>query len=138
MLCGIYASDKVGFGTPFSTFYEIKIIFYPSKADACFEAALQLVNDLPAATIDFDGKPRSLERYLVSYLCNMLATLIVVPDSPEQGVLYFLRLLVDVVGRHEFKSDSTARVTIYLHALDMLYVQSLEKFPYHIQGGKES
>ncbi|XP_017090466.2 VPS35 endosomal protein sorting factor-like [Drosophila bipectinata] len=104
------------------------------QADACFEAALQLVNDLPAATVDFDGMPRSLERYLVSYLCNMLATLIVVPDSPEQGVLYFLRLLVDVVGRHEFKSDSTARVTIYLHALDMLYVQSLEKFPYHIQG----
>ncbi|EDW38225.1 GL12479 [Drosophila persimilis] len=104
------------------------------QADACFEAALQLVNDLPAATVDFEGKPRSLERYLVSYLCNMLATLIVVPDSPEQGVLYFLRLLLDVIGKHEFKADSTAPSVIYLHALDMLYVQSLEKYPYHIKG----
>ncbi|KAH8351149.1 hypothetical protein KR084_008086, partial [Drosophila pseudotakahashii] len=104
------------------------------QADACFEAALQLVNELPAATVDFDGKPRSLERFLVSYMCNMLATLIVVPDSPEQGVLYFLRLLLEVLGRHEFKSDSTAPSLIYLHSLDMLYVQSLEKFPYHIKG----
>jgi len=96
---------------------------------------LQLVNDLPAATVDFDGKPRSLERFLVSYMCNVLATLIVVPDSPEQGVLYFLRLLLEVVGRHEFKPDSTAPSIIYLHSLDMLYVQSLEKFPYHIEGG---
>ncbi|KAH8243880.1 hypothetical protein KR032_011089, partial [Drosophila birchii] len=104
------------------------------QADACFEAALNLVNELPAATVDFEGKPRSLERFLVTYLCNMLATLIVVPDSPEQGVLYFLRLLLDVVGRHEFKTDSTAPSVIYLHCLDMLYVQSLEKFPYHIRG----
>ncbi|XP_034132852.1 VPS35 endosomal protein sorting factor-like isoform X2 [Drosophila guanche] len=104
------------------------------QADSCFEAALQLVNELPAATVDFEGKPRSLERYLVTYLCNMLATLIVVPDSPEQGVLYFLRLLLDVIGKHEFKADSTAPSVIYLHALDMLYVQSLERYPYHIQG----
>jgi len=68
-------------------------------------------------------------------MCNVLATLIVVPDSPEQGVLYFLRLLLEVVGRHEFKPDSTAPSIIYLHSLDMLYVQSLEKFPYHIEGG---
>ncbi|XP_016960853.1 VPS35 endosomal protein sorting factor-like [Drosophila biarmipes] len=104
------------------------------QADACFEAALQLVNELPAATVDFDGKPRSLERFLVSYMCNVLATLVVVPDSPEQGVLYFLRLLLEVVGRHEFKPDSAAPSIIYLHSLDMLYVQSLEKFPYHIKG----
>lgn len=105
-------------------------------ADACFEAALQLVNELPAATVDFEGKPRCLERYLVAYLCNMLATLIVVPDSPEQGVLYFLRLLLDIVGRRSFKTYSTAPAIIYLHVLDMLYVQSLERFPYHIDGGK--
>ncbi|XP_017058496.1 VPS35 endosomal protein sorting factor-like [Drosophila ficusphila] len=104
------------------------------QADACFEAALHLVNELPAATVDLDGKPRSLERFLVSYMCNVLATLVVVPDSPEQGVLYFLRLLLEVIGRHEFKADSTAPCIIYLHSLDMLYVQSLEKFPYHIKG----
>ncbi|XP_064550979.1 VPS35 endosomal protein sorting factor-like [Drosophila montana] len=104
------------------------------QADACFEAALQLVNELPAATVDFEGKPRCLERYLVAYLCNMLAALIVVPDSPEQGVLYFLRLLLDIVGRRSFKTYSTAPAIIYLHVLDMLYVQSLDQFPYHIEG----
>ncbi|XP_017855608.1 PREDICTED: UPF0505 protein CG8202 [Drosophila arizonae] len=104
------------------------------QADACFEAALQLIDELPASTVDFEGKPRCLERYLVAYLCNMLATLIVVPDSPEQGVLYFLRLLLDIVGRRTFKANSSAPAIIYLHVLDMLYVQSMEKFPYHIDG----
>ncbi|ALC47849.1 CG8202 [Drosophila busckii] len=104
------------------------------QADACFEAALQIVEELPVAIVDFEGKSRSLERYLVTYFCNMLATLIIVPDSPEQGVLYFPRLLLDVVGRRSFKPNSTAPTIIYLHALDMLYVQSLKQFPYHITG----
>ncbi|XP_030374036.1 VPS35 endosomal protein sorting factor-like [Scaptodrosophila lebanonensis] len=102
------------------------------QADACFEAAISLVNELPA-TVDFEGKPRSMESYLVSYLCNMLATLVIVPDSPEQGVLYFLRLLLEVVAKYPFKAESAAPTTIYLHALDMLYVQSLDQFPYHIE-----
>lgn len=97
---------------------------------------MQLIDELPASTVDFEGKPRCMERYLVAYICNMLATLIVVPDSPEQGVLYFLRLLLDIVGRRNFKANSSAPSIIYLHVLDMLYVQSMERFPYHIDGGK--
>ncbi|XP_017471583.1 PREDICTED: UPF0505 protein CG8202 isoform X1 [Rhagoletis zephyria] len=103
------------------------------QADACFEASLQLVNDLPRS-VEVEGKTRSLETYLVSYLCNMLATLVVVPDSPEEGVLYLLRLLLDVVKKFPFDSHSSGPITVYLHVLDMLYVQSLEEFPYHIPG----
>uniref|UniRef100_A0A0A1X4P6 UPF0505 protein CG8202 n=1 Tax=Zeugodacus cucurbitae TaxID=28588 RepID=A0A0A1X4P6_ZEUCU len=105
------------------------------QADACFEAALQLVSNLPRS-VEIEGKPRSLETYLVSYLCNMLATLVVVPDSPDQGVLYLVRLLLSEVTKFSFDDQSCGMATVYLHALDMLYVQSLEEFPYHIPGGK--
>ncbi|XP_012161991.1 UPF0505 protein CG8202 isoform X2 [Ceratitis capitata] len=103
------------------------------QADACFEAALQLIGDLPRS-VEMEGKPRSLGTYLVSYLCNMLATLVIVPDSPDQGVLYLLRLLLAAVTKFPFDVNSSGPTTVYLHALDMLYVQSLEEFPYHIPG----
>lgn len=103
------------------------------QADACFEAALQLVSNLPRS-VEIEGIPRDLETYLVSYLCNMLATLVVVPDSPDQGVLYLLRLLLSVVTKFPFDVQSSGLVIVYLHALDMLYIQSLEEFPYHIPG----
>ncbi|XP_011208196.2 VPS35 endosomal protein sorting factor-like isoform X3 [Bactrocera dorsalis] len=103
------------------------------QADACFEAALQLVSNLPRS-VETEGISRNLETYLVSYLCNMLATLVVVPDSPDQGVLYLLRLLLSVVTKFPFDAQSSGLVIVYLQALDMLYIQSLEEFPYHIPG----
>lgn len=77
-----------------------------------------------------------MDSYVVSYLSNMLATLVVVPDSPEEGVLYLLRLLLEVIQKFPFATNSLGPVTVYLNALDMLYVQSLENFPYHVAGGK--
>lgn len=104
------------------------------QADACFEEALNLVPDLHN-TMDVDGKSRTMDTYLVSFLNHMLATLVLVPDSPDQGVLYLLRLLLDVIQKYPFAVDS-GPATIFLNALDMLYVQSLDVFPYHIPGGK--
>ncbi|XP_037897035.1 VPS35 endosomal protein sorting factor-like isoform X2 [Glossina fuscipes] len=103
------------------------------QADACFEAALNLIAELPTA-LEIDGKVKPMDSYVVSYLSNMLATLVVVPDSPEEGVLYLLRLLLDVIQKFSFAANSLGPVTVYLNVLDMLYVQSLEDFPYHITG----
>uniref|UniRef100_A0A1B0GED4 VPS35 endosomal protein sorting factor-like n=1 Tax=Glossina morsitans morsitans TaxID=37546 RepID=A0A1B0GED4_GLOMM len=103
------------------------------QADACFEAALNLIAELPTA-LEIDGKVKPMDSYVVSYLSNMLATLVVVPDSPEEGVLYLLRLLLEVIQKFPFATNSLGPVTVYLNALDMLYVQSLENFPYHITG----
>lgn len=47
-------------------------------ADACFKAALSLVPEMPK-TIDIDGRQKSSEAYLLSYLSNFLSTLLVVP-----------------------------------------------------------
>lgn len=100
------------------------------QADACFEEALNLVAELPNSI-----KSKSMDSYLISYLTNMLATLVLVPDSPERGVLYLLRLLLDVVPKYPFAANSSGPTKIYLNVLDMLYVESFEEFPFYIPQG---
>lgn len=50
------------------------------SADACFKAALNLITDIPT-TIDVDGKQKSSDSYLVSYMSNFMSTLLIVPVS---------------------------------------------------------
>ncbi|XP_021918699.1 UPF0505 protein C16orf62 homolog isoform X2 [Zootermopsis nevadensis] len=101
------------------------------QADACFKAALSLVPEFPR-TIEVDCKQRSSEPYLISYLCHFLSTLLVVPDSPEQGVLYLTRGLLNVLQHYTWEPNSNARPVVYLHVLDMLSVAAQETYPYHI------
>lgn len=101
------------------------------QADACLKAALSLIPDVPRI-IEVDGKQRSSEPYIVSYICNFLSTLLIVPDSPEQGVLYLTRGLLNVIQNYSWDHQSNARTTVYLHVLDMLSAASQESYPYHI------
>lgn len=50
------------------------------QADACLEAALNLLPELPKM-LEVDGRPRSSEFYLQSYVLKFLSFLIVVPVS---------------------------------------------------------
>lgn len=101
------------------------------QADSCFEAALYLITELPK-TYEQDGKTQSTEPFLKSFLVNFLSTLVIVPDNPTQGVLYLLRLLLDVIKKYSFEPNSNILATIYLHVLDFLSVAAQEVYPYHI------
>ncbi|XP_039446125.1 VPS35 endosomal protein sorting factor-like [Culex pipiens pallens] len=102
------------------------------QADSCFEAALNLIPELPK-TYEQDGKPTSTEPFLKSFLVNFLSTLVIVPDNPTQGVLYLLRLLLEVIKKYPFDPQSPQTLaSLYLHILDYLSVASQEIYPYHI------
>lgn len=103
------------------------------QADACFEAALHIVPELPIS-VDCDGKAKSSEPYLNEFLANFLSTLVVVPDSPEQGVLHHLRQLLDLVERVPWDSNGAGAAPTLLNALDLLTVVAQDVFPYHIEG----
>lgn len=103
------------------------------QADACFETGLKSITQLPKQ-IEIDGKVKSLESYLISYLETFLSTLIIVPDSPDMGVLYLLRLLIEESQKYGFQTDSL--ITIYLCVLDTLSIMSQETYPFHIENGK--
>lgn len=53
-------------------------------------------------------------------------------DSPEQGVLYLIRTLIETTENLSFENDSNCLARIYLLILDMLLVASRDKYPYHI------
>lgn len=53
-------------------------------------------------------------------------------DSPEQGVLYLIRTLIDTVEKLSFEPDSGNLTRIYLLILDTLLASAREKYPYHI------
>ncbi|XP_051172865.1 VPS35 endosomal protein-sorting factor-like [Leptopilina boulardi] len=100
------------------------------QADACFKAALSLVPEMPK-TIDIDGRQKSTEPCLLSYLSNFLSTLLVVPDSPEHGVLYLMRGLLNAIQRC-FEEHSSTKYYLYLRVLDLLSTYTQENYPYHV------
>ena len=101
------------------------------QADACLEAALNLITEVPKI-VEIDGKMKSTEQYLQSFIGKFLATLIMVPDSPEQGVLYLLRHLMDQIISYSFVDGGTNLSLIYLGILDFLSVVAQEVYPYHV------
>lgn len=103
------------------------------QADACFETALQLIPELPK-TVECDGKSKSTEPYLTSFLANFLSTLIVVPDSPDQGVLYLVHTLLDLMSRVSWDNYGAGAAYVYLNALEMLTAAAQDVYPYHIAG----
>uniref|UniRef100_A0A6B2ED98 Putative membrane protein associated with esophageal cancer in s n=1 Tax=Phlebotomus kandelakii TaxID=1109342 RepID=A0A6B2ED98_9DIPT len=107
------------------------------QADSCFEAAIELIPELPAI-VEVDGKVKSTETYLMSYVGSLLSTLIIVPDSPDRGVLFLLRLLLEKLKVYQFdeihSQCEATLVTIHLSILDMLSTAAQDVYPYHIPG----
>lgn len=102
------------------------------QSDACLEAALNLLPELPK-TLEVDGRQRSAEFYVQSYVLKFLSFLIVVPDSPGQGVLYLPRLLLDKIKEIPFDPALGNLAAIYLNVLDMLCCCAQDTYPYHLQ-----
>jgi len=102
------------------------------QVDACLKDALSLVAEVPTQ-LEVDGKMKSSDQFLVSYLSQLLSTLLVVPDSPEQGVLYLTRGLLKVLQLYTWDTSSCARAQVYLRALDMLAAAAQETYPYQVK-----
>ncbi|XP_071508661.1 VPS35 endosomal protein-sorting factor-like [Diadema antillarum] len=103
-----------------------------TQGDAFFKAAISLVPSVPRQ-IEVDRKMRSSEPLLLNYINNFLSTLLSVPDNPEQGCLYLLRGLLNVLQDYMWDTHSDAKITIYMNVLRLLSAQSQEHFLYHIK-----
>ncbi|KAM4697629.1 VPS35 endosomal protein-sorting factor-like [Rhinophrynus dorsalis] len=102
-----------------------------SQADAFFKAAVSLVPDVPK-TISIDGKMRSSEAFLLEFLGNLFSTLLVVPDHPEQGVLFLVRGLLNVIEDYTWEDNHDNKVRIYASVLHLLAALSQESYLYHV------
>uniref|UniRef100_A0A4W6F9X0 VPS35 endosomal protein-sorting factor-like n=1 Tax=Lates calcarifer TaxID=8187 RepID=A0A4W6F9X0_LATCA len=102
-----------------------------SQADAFLKAAVSILPEVPRS-ISVEGKLRSSESFLLDFINNFLATLLVVPDHPEHGVLYLVRGLLNMVQDYTWEDNSDAKVRVYISALPLLAAMSQETYLYSI------
>uniref|UniRef100_H9GU58 VPS35 endosomal protein-sorting factor-like n=1 Tax=Anolis carolinensis TaxID=28377 RepID=H9GU58_ANOCA len=102
-----------------------------STADAFFKAAVSLVPDVPKM-INIDGKMRPSEAFLLEFLCNFFSTLLIIPDHPEQGVLFLVRGLLNVIQDYTWEDNSDDKVRIYTNVVHLLSAMSQETYIYHV------
>ncbi|CAH0380995.1 unnamed protein product [Bemisia tabaci] len=101
------------------------------QADACLKAALSLVPKFPTSFI-IDNVSKSSEPFLISYFCDFLSTLLVVPDNAEQEVLFLTRELIKTLRKYPWENE-LSRSYLYLYALDMLSTCVQVSYPYHVK-----
>ncbi|KAL2101771.1 hypothetical protein ACEWY4_003532 [Coilia grayii] len=102
-----------------------------SQADAFLKAAVSVLPEVPRS-ISVEGKQRSTESLLLDFINNFMATLLVVPDHPEQGVLYLVRGLLNMVQDYTWEENSNAKVRVYCSAIPLLAAMSQETYLYSI------
>lgn len=90
------------------------------QADACFDAAIKLIGELPARVeVGEGGNYRTIDAYLLGYVPRLLTVLVVTPDSPDLGLLYLPHAVMKEVAAVAASFESKATLTaIYLLLLD--------------------
>ncbi|GAB6020434.1 hypothetical protein CHUAL_003128 [Chamberlinius hualienensis] len=101
------------------------------QADGCLKAAISLIPQVPN-TMEIDGKLKSTDAQLTSYINSLLATLLVTPDHPEHGTLYVLRGLLNVIQEYQW-DNMDYKIQLQLNALAMLSSAAQENYLYHIE-----
>ncbi|XP_072043735.1 VPS35 endosomal protein-sorting factor-like isoform X2 [Amphiura filiformis] len=102
-----------------------------TQADAFFKAAISLIPDVPRM-LKIDHKVRSTEPLLHAYINNFLSTLLVVPDNPDQGVLYLIRGLVNVIEDYTWENNTDAKAKVYISVICLLSAAAQDQYLYHI------
>nr|SVE89762.1 EOG090X02HV [Daphnia sinensis] len=93
------------------------------QADACLEGAIGLVTEFSPAE----------EQWIVSNLSNLLSTLLVQPDTPDQNRLHHLRRLLRNVRTFSISHAlHRLRSTIYIQAIRLLSAYIQPDYIYHV------
>lgn len=70
----------------------------------------------------------------MSFVCNFMSLLLVVPDSPTTGVLTLTRALLNTLQQTNWNNQETV-AQLYLYVLDLLSAMAQENYPYHVDKG---
>ncbi|XP_033107964.1 VPS35 endosomal protein sorting factor-like [Anneissia japonica] len=102
-----------------------------TQGDAFLKAAISIIPEVPRI-ITIDRKTRSTEVLLISYIQNFLSTLLIVPDHPDNGCLYLVRGLLNILQDYTWEQGSAAKIKVYMSVLCLLAAESQETYAYHI------
>lgn len=70
---------------------------------------------------------------VITILLSLISIELLPQDSPEKGVLYLLRLLLEKIKEYEFDPLQGGQATVYLNILDVLCWCAQDSYPYHLQ-----
>ena len=125
-----------------------------SQSDAFLKAALTLIPDIQkqielsnaahisASSLNFDGNTRQLqstmnssvvEKFLNEYLLNMMSTLLIIPDNPDQGVLYLLNGVLNIITKHFNWENLEIKFNLLLNLLILLGAYKQENYLFEIE-----
>lgn len=76
-----------------------------------------------------------IEKYLNEYLTNMMSTLLILPDNPEQGVLYLLTGVLNLIDKHLTWENADVKFNLLANAIIILTALKQENYLYHIDYG---
>ncbi|XP_065898372.1 VPS35 endosomal protein-sorting factor-like [Dysidea avara] len=102
-----------------------------TQGDAFFKAAISSIKDVPEI-VEVDRSRQSTEPFMSTFISNFLSALLVVPDNPDQGVLYLLRGLLKAILDYPWQRSTSAKDRVYLNALSLLSAYGQEKYLYGI------
>ncbi len=107
---------------------------------------LQQTTSIISATLGFDGTnlafqntanaATNMEAFLNDYILNLMSTLVVLPDNPEQGVLYLMTILINFVDIHYKWESLEIKYNLLTYGLVALSAFKQENYLYHIENGK--
>lgn len=80
----------------------------------------------------------AIEKFLSEYVSNMMTTLLLIPDNPEQGVLYLLTGIVNLVQKHFQWENIEIKFNILSEILVTFNCLKQESFIYHLENGKKN
>ena len=77
-----------------------------------------------------------VEQFLQDYLCNLLSTLLLIPDNPEQGGLYLLNGVLNVIQMHFPWENLEVKFNLLVNFVCLLSALKQENYIHHIPNGK--
>lgn len=106
------------------------------QADACFEAAIQLIEEWPPMRLEVTADENSIGRldaFLLSYIPRLLTVLVLTPDSPDKGMLHLPSLLLAKLEQASPKLENKSTLTqLYLMLLDFCDSLSQEVYAHQL------
>ena len=77
-----------------------------------------------------------VEYFLQDYMCNLLSTLLIIPDNPEQGGLYLLNGVLNVIQKHFPWENNEIKFNLLVNFICLLCALKQENYIHHIPNGK--
>ena len=106
-----------------------------AQADSLYHQLIQTIQHLPISIYDARGtsnRAKPTEPWLISFSANLFSSLLLMPDYPDQGILFHFRNAINEFANYKYAVDSTGKALIFINALKALSCFLQNKWPYKL------